>query len=73
MATKETFTVEDGIAVQTKQLAQWKKLLKAKVYRDLEKWATSENHLKTSGFFVVRGTDLDNYVANYLVTQRAYL
>lgn len=62
---ESTFSVEDGIKVQSEQLAQWKKLLQPKVYKDLEKWATEHNDKAESGNQIVRGTDMDNFIGNY--------
>ena len=65
MIPKE-FTIENGIEIQSMQLAGWKELLKDEVFEDLKTWATENNHLKTNGYAIVRGTDLDNYIANYI-------
>lgn len=65
MSLQEEFTVEAAIAIQTDHLKEWKKLLKTKVYKNLEAWATENNHKKKTGFEVVRGTQLNNYIANY--------
>lgn len=62
---ESTFSVEDGIKIQSEQLAQWKKLLQPKVYKDLEKWATEHNDKAESGNQIVRGTDMDNFIGNY--------
>jgi hypothetical protein len=62
---ESTFSVEDGIKVQSEQLAQWKKLLLPKVYKDLEKWATEHNDKAESGNNIIRGTDMDNFIGNY--------
>ncbi len=62
---ESTFTVEDAIKIQSEQLAQWKKLLQPKVYKDLEKWATEHNDKAESGNQIIRGTDMDNFIGNY--------
>jgi hypothetical protein len=62
---ESNFTVEDGIKIQSEQLAQWKKLLLPKVYKDLEKWATEHNDKAKSGNDIIRGTDMDNFIGNY--------
>jgi hypothetical protein len=62
---ESTFSVEDGIKVQSSQLAQWKQLLQPKVYKDIEKWATEHNDKAESGNQIVRGTDMDNFIGNY--------
>ncbi len=63
--SEAAFSVEDGIKVQSEQLAQWKKLLQPKVYKDLEKWATEHNDKAESGDQIIRGTDMDNFIGNY--------
>lgn len=64
-SSSREFSVADAIEIQKEHLAQWKELLKPKVYKDLEKWATAKNHLKKTGYDVMRGSSLDNYIANY--------
>jgi len=58
-------TIEDIIAIQREQLNDWKVLLKPKIYKDLEKWATEKNHLKTDPYHIIRGSDLANFIYNY--------
>ena len=53
------FTVEDGIVVQTRQLARWKKVLKPSIYESLVIYATANNHLAKDGYQITRGNDLD--------------
>jgi hypothetical protein len=62
---ESTFSVEDGIKIQSEQLAEWKKLLLPKVYKDLEKWATEHNDKAESGNQIIRGTDMSNFIGNY--------
>ena len=59
------FSVEDGIKIQSEQLAEWKKLLQPKVYKDLEKWATEHNDKAESGNQIIRGSDMSNFIGNY--------
>ncbi len=61
-------SVEDGIKIQSEQLAGWERVLLPNVYAALEAWATEDNHhaLMKSGYDVVRGQDLDSYVQNYM-------
>lgn len=63
----ESFSAQDGIKVQTEQLAKWSVVLKPKVHKALVKWATkhNENPKVKSGMDIVRGTDLDTFVMNY--------
>jgi len=60
------FTTENAIKIQTEQLEGWRKLLKKSVFEDLKAWATENNSFKMDGTDVIRGSDLDNYVANYI-------
>ena len=70
MKYKLLFTVEEGIKVQNKQLCQWKTVLLPEVYNNLCEYATRNNHLAKSGYDVKRGTDLDIYIANYMLCHR---
>jgi len=59
-------SVEEGIKIQTEQLAEWKQLLLPHVYEYLEKRAVKDNHLAKDGFSIRRGSDLSCDVSNYL-------
>lgn len=59
------FTVEEAIAIQTKQLTEWKKLLKPKVYLWVENMVIKENHLAKNGYQIIRGQSIDTIVSNY--------
>jgi len=63
---KEKFTVKQGLAVQTKDLAVWKKLLKKHVYAALESSVNYENahNCPRDGYDVFRGSDITNLVQN---------
>jgi len=63
----EKFTVEKGIEIQTEQLNGWKTVLQPKVYEALVKFATSTNNTAKSGYDVCRGTELSNYIGNYIL------
>lgn len=63
------FTIKDGIKTQTAQLKRWQSILKPEKFEMLQKWATSTNHEAKKGFDVVRGTDLDNFVHNSLMSR----
>lgn len=59
-------TFEDILKIQRKQLDEWKQLLQPHVYEALEKWATEKNDQKKSPYDIIRGTNLDNFIGNYL-------
>jgi len=65
MAKKE-FTVKQGLAVQSKNMAFWKKLLKKKHYATLEEVvATRNREIKArDGYEVYRGSDISCAVQN---------
>ena len=58
------FTIEQGLQVQTRQLNEWKSLLKSKVFEKLKKEVTKDNHLAKDGFDIVRGNSIDNILFN---------
>ena len=62
------FTIADGIAVQRTQLKRWKKVLSPKIYRELEMALDVANELRNykSGYDVVRGTDIDQVLMNFM-------
>jgi hypothetical protein len=65
----KTFTISAGVQIQMQQLAQWETVLKPVVHAELVKWATKYNNdpkLK-SGYNVTRGSDLSNFVQNYMI------
>jgi hypothetical protein len=64
------FLVEEGIEVQTEQLKEWKSVLIPEVYEALEEYAKRKNHLAKSGFDICRGSDLSNYIGNYMIGNR---
>jgi hypothetical protein len=66
----KTFSVEQGIEVQTNQLKDWKQLLKDEVYKALELYAKKDNHKAIDGYDIRRGVDLSNFVGNYLYHKR---
>lgn len=60
-------TVIHGLKIQNQQLAQWKKVLKAAVYRRLyceAKTHNSKMEAGATGYDVWRGSDLDQFIAN---------
>lgn len=58
------FTVEQGIEIQTDQLNMWKTVLKEEVYLKLVSLAIKDNDKASSGYDVLRGSDLSSIVAN---------
>lgn len=58
-------SLKTGLSAQKDQLKDWKKLLKRKVYLDLEKFAIDSNVGITDGQYITRGDGLTNYVMNY--------
>jgi hypothetical protein len=63
---KEKFTVKQGLAVQAKNLAVWKKLLKKQVYAAVKRRVDYENanSCPRDGYDVFRGSDITNLVQN---------
>lgn len=64
------FTVADGIKVQTRQLEDWKKLLKKSVYLDLVEETEKQNLNVKSGHEVFRGSGISNFIDNYLLNKK---
>jgi hypothetical protein len=58
MVENHQFTVQDGIRVQTEQLAQWAKVLKPEIHESLVIHATAKNHEAEDGYGIVRGSRL---------------
>jgi hypothetical protein len=59
------FTLAEGIDVQTRQLKDWERLLKPEVFADLKAQCEEMNKTATDGDSVFRGSDMNNYIANY--------
>ena len=71
MAKKEKFTVKQGLAVQSKNMAHWKKLLKRKHYQTLVEmvnYANTNNRYR-DGYDVMRGSDITTAVGNLAWTR----
>lgn len=65
-----TFTYQDGLNVQSKDLDRWKKKLSAECYCALEAHCEAENAKltpseKVDGYRVFRGNDLTGFVLNW--------
>lgn len=58
-------TVEYIINIQTEQLANWKLKLNDNCYNALEAWAVTSNEGKTEWNSILRGSNLDNFIANW--------
>lgn len=62
---KNTLTVEKAIEIQQEQLKHWESVLKPEVFRALKAHCDHENKAAIKGIYVFRGSDMDNFVANY--------
>jgi hypothetical protein len=60
-------TVEQGIQIQNEQLADWKKVLKEEVYRELALWTMETNLEAKTGYDIRWGYDLSSWVQNYSI------
>lgn len=72
MAKKEKpFTVKQGLAIQARNMAFWKKLLKKKSYATLEEIVAKRNKARKArdGYDVYRGSDISCAVENLLYTR----
>jgi hypothetical protein len=67
---EKAFTIELGLEVQAKQLAEWKSILLPEVYEALYEYATRHNSEAKIGWDIRRGTDLNNYIGNYMLGWR---
>jgi hypothetical protein len=63
---RETFTLQDAKNTQMLQLLQWKKVLTQKVYFKLLRHAMKENEKCTEPYKIFRGTDIDQWIHNYM-------
>ena len=59
------FTLERAFEIQQEQLKYWETVLNPKVYEDLVEYTKRNNDKVTDPYKVVRGADLDHYIANY--------
>lgn len=62
--------VEEGIEIQKRHLADWKKLLKKSVYLDLVAEAEKQNLTVKTGYDVFRGNSITNFIENYLYNKK---
>jgi hypothetical protein len=56
------FPLEQGLQVQAEQLAGWKKVLKSKVFKKVEKEITKLNEKAIDGYDLKRGSDIHDTV-----------
>ena len=59
------FTIEAAIDIQDVHLAEWKLLLKKKIYEELYEAVKKSNPGVTDPYLITRGQDLSSWVANY--------
>lgn len=64
-STLDALTIERAIEIQAEQLKRWEAVLKPEVYRDLKAHCDHDNKGATAGKYVFRGSDMDNFIANY--------
>jgi hypothetical protein len=62
------FSVAEGIAIQTKHLKAWKKVLTRKTYSALVEFATKGNDSAFSGWQIKKGSDLSIFIYDYAKT-----
>lgn len=68
MELRRAFSQKGGLRTQAEQMKFWKRILKPHVYIGLEKAVKKANEKlkpEDDGYKVVRGCDLDNWIANY--------
>ena len=63
----QELSVEKGIQIQQRHLAEWKVVLKEEVHNKLVKWATSTNGEANTGYDIRRGSTLSGWVQNYSI------
>lgn len=65
---KVKLSVNEGIAIQSSHLQEWRTKLNPECYADLIEWVDFKNgelRENDSGLDVMRGTSLDIFVANW--------
>ncbi len=63
----ENFTIQEAIKIQQDQLLYWKKVLLPHVYNDMVGYCNSWNESATKTNHVKRGTELDQWLHNYMI------
>lgn len=62
---KKSFTVADAVAIQARQLEEWKWKLNDRTYNALVVYITKDNEKASAPSHVKRGVDMDNFIHNY--------
>lgn len=63
--TPREFTMRASLDIQKEHLDRWKNVLNAEAYSDLVAYTVEANKTVTVPRYVARGTDLDNFIANW--------
>lgn len=64
-------TKEEIIDIQTRQLAEWKTVLKPEVFKELRKRANRDNGSIEDPYKIFRGSTMDCWVSNAAIRLRA--
>lgn len=67
MEKTDNFTVEQGIKIQSEQLALYEMVLKPNYFILLKYATTKDNHKSRTGYDVVRGVQIDNILHNIML------
>jgi len=74
--TQKQFTIEEGIAVQQRQLNEWQKVLKPEIFRELKRIIDEkterEKHAYKSGHEVLRGIDIEDCIYHWFILNNTY-
>lgn len=63
----EKFTTKDALSIQTNQLEEYEYRLKPELYQQLKSWVDMCNvNVSDNTNTVVRGVNIDNWIANNL-------
>jgi proline dehydrogenase len=68
-------SIKDALVIQAEQIEEWKTILNDETIKVLTEEAAKQNKVlmlveDATGFDVWRGTDIDNFLANYKITKR---
>ena len=61
------FTVEQGIKVQQRHLAEWKSILQPEAYDALVEYAIRDNAIAKNGHDICRGTSLSSFIQQHAI------
>ena len=67
MRERPEFTMAEALEIQELHLAQWMKVLKPEIWRELRDAVKASNPGVTDPYKVTRGSDLDSWMANYML------